>query len=129
MGSFKKKYLSVLIAIFFLVATIGIFLHKEQSLEGTFYLVETNSAGKKRLKISEDFAIEIDGDIAIIKNNKKIEEQLINRKRKSFSISGKEYFYNYNSGHLSLFRKLNESEFDSIEFVNKASPLFESYQK
>lgn len=127
MGSFKKKYVVILLAFLFISTTIGIFLHKEQSLEGTFYLVETNSAGKKR--ISEDFTIEIDGDIAIIKNNKKIEEQLINRKRKSFSISGKEYFYNYNSGHLSLFRKLNESEFDSIEFVNKASPLFESYQK
>ncbi|HEL2575926.1 TPA: hypothetical protein TZ704_001061 [Streptococcus suis] len=127
MGSFKKKYVVILLAFLFISTTIGIFLHKEQSLEGTFYLVETNSAGKKR--ISEDFTIEIDGDIAIIKNNKKIEEQLINRKRKSFSISGKEYFYNYNSGHLSLFRKLNESEFDRLEFVNKASPLFESYQK
>lgn len=128
MRTLKKKYFFIIPIILILISIIGFCSHQEQKLEGTFYLVVLDEENRTKT-ISDDFIIEIDGKQAIIQDNGKIEQQKIDEEEKSFYISGNKYFYNYNTGHLNLTRKINDSEFDSLELVSDASPMFESYKK
>lgn len=126
MGKFSKKYLFIIPIILIFIGTIGILLHKDQKLAGTFYLVVSEPTSRTKT-ISGDFVIEINEKEVIIKDHGKIEKQVIGEET-SFYISGKKYFYNYNTGHLILTQKINDSEFDSIELVSIESPMFESYK-
>lgn len=128
MKKLKKRYLFIIPVLLIFIGIIGIFLHKEQPLEGTFYLVVSDSASRTKT-ISNNFVIEVDNQIAIIKDNGKIEQQKIKKEDKTICIFDKQYFYNYNTGHLTLTRKMSNSEFENIEFVSDASPIFESYKK
>lgn len=123
-----RKYLFIAYIILIFISTIGIFLHKEQKFEGTFYLVVPDSVNKTKT-ISNEMTIEIDGTVAIIQKSGESEHQVIDEENKSLYIKGIKYFYNYNTGHLDLTRKLSDSEFERIQLVSEDSPMFESYKK
>ncbi|HFR3692828.1 TPA: hypothetical protein ACHVE4_002036 [Streptococcus suis] len=123
-----KKYLYILPVIFLIIGAIGILSHRDQEFKGTFYRVIVNEATRTKTLSSEEI-IEIKGVEAIIKDKDFKETQLIDSKEKSISYRGYKYFYNYNTGHLSLTRDLGNNNFETIEFVSKESPMFEAYQK
>lgn len=123
-----KKYLYLLPLIFLIIGVVGILSHGEQKFQGTFYRVLVHEATRTKTLSLEEI-IEVDGVEVIIKNTNSIETQLIDSEEKSFSYKGHKYFYNYNTGHLTLTRDFGNNNFETIEFISKESPMFEAYQK
>lgn len=83
MIKFKRKYLFIVPIILVFIGIMGIFLHKEQKLEGTFYLVVSDSVNRTKT-ISNKMIIEIDGTVAIIQKSGESERQVIDEEKKSY---------------------------------------------